>query len=80
MSSAIPATMNSPAETAFAREVAADMAGITVVDLEKPFMVSEDFAYMLEQVPGCYFMIGNGDEPHRRMLHDPGYDFNDDCW
>jgi hippurate hydrolase len=72
-----PATINSPAETAFAREVAAGMDP-GVVDLDKPFMVSEDFAYMLEQVPGCYFMIGNGDEPHRRMLHDSGYDFNDE--
>ena len=72
-----PATMNSPEETAFARAVAAEMdAG--VVDLDKPFMVSEDFAYMLEHVPGCYFMMGNGDEPDRKMLHDPGYDFNDD--
>jgi len=72
-----PATVNSPAETALAREVAAEMeAG--VVDLDRPFMVSEDFAYMLEEVPGCYFMMGNGDEPQRPMLHDPGYDFNDE--
>ena len=41
-------------------------------------MISEDFAYMLEDVPGCYFMLGKGDEPSRRMLHDPGYDFNDE--
>jgi hippurate hydrolase len=72
-----PATINSPAETAFAREVAAEME-YGVVDLDRPFMVSEDFAYMLDEVPGCYFMMGNGDEPHRRMLHDPGYDFNDE--
>jgi len=72
-----PATMNSPEETLFARTVAEEM-GAGVVDLDKPFMVSEDFAYMLEHVPGCYFMMGNGDEPHRRMLHDPGYDFNDE--
>jgi hippurate hydrolase len=72
-----PATINSPGETAFAREVAAGTAA-GVVDLDRPFMVSEDFAYMLEEVPGCYFMMGNGDEPHRRMLHDPGYDFNDE--
>jgi hippurate hydrolase len=72
-----PATINSPAETAFTREVAEEME-TGVVDLAKPFMVSEDFAYMLEQVPGCYFMMGNGDEPHRKMLHDPGYDFNDE--
>jgi hippurate hydrolase len=71
-----PATINSPDETAFARAVAGEM-NTGVVDLDKPFMVSEDFAYMLEKVPGCYFMMGNGDEPNRRMLHDAGYDFND---
>jgi metal-dependent amidase/aminoacylase/carboxypeptidase family protein len=72
-----PVTVNSPAETAFIRDVALGMEP-GVVDLEKPFMISEDFAYMLERVPGCYFMMGNGDEPDRKMLHDPGYDFNDE--
>jgi hippurate hydrolase len=72
-----PPTVNSPEESRFVRDVAEEME-CGVVDLDKPFMVSEDFAYMLERVPGCYFMMGNGDEPHRRMLHDPGYDFNDE--
>jgi hippurate hydrolase len=44
------------------------------VDLPGPFMFSEDFAYMLQQVPGCYFCMGAGDG---KFLHDPGYDFND---
>ncbi len=48
-----------------------------VRDLEAPMMGSEDFAYMLEAIPGCYFMLGNGDEKHRKALHNPGYDFND---
>jgi hippurate hydrolase len=72
-----PVTVNSPAETAFMRDVALGMEP-GVVDLEKPFMISEDFSYMLERVPGCYFMMGKGDEPDRKMLHDPGYDFNDE--
>jgi hippurate hydrolase len=72
-----PPTINSAAETEFTRNVAASMEP-GVVDLEKPFMVAEDFAYMLEKAPGCYFMVGNGDESGRRMLHDPGYDFNDE--
>ncbi|CAN5174805.1 M20 aminoacylase family protein [soil metagenome] len=73
-----PATINHAAETALARSVAVELGGgIAVGELAAPFMVSEDFAYMLEQVPGCYFMLGAGDEPGRRMLHDPGYDFND---
>jgi hippurate hydrolase len=40
---------------------------------------SEDFAFMLERVPGCYLFIGNGtgDEPGACMVHNPAYDFND---
>ena len=45
-------------------------------DLE-PLTGSEDFAYWLEQVPGCYFIVGNGDGDGGCMVHNPGYDFND---
>ena len=40
---------------------------------------SEDFAFMLERVPGCYLFIGNGagGEPGACMVHNPTYDFND---
>ncbi len=40
---------------------------------------SEDFAFMLEQVPGCYLFIGNGagDDAGACMVHNPSYDFND---
>jgi hippurate hydrolase len=37
-------------------------------------MFAEDFAFMLEKVPGCYFGLGAGPG---KSLHDPGYDFND---
>ena len=39
---------------------------------------SEDFAFLLEQVPGSYVFIGNGDgDSGGCMVHNPGYDFND---
>lgn len=38
---------------------------------------SEDFSFMLEQVPGCYLLVGNRDESHLAPVHNPGYDFND---
>jgi hippurate hydrolase len=40
---------------------------------------SEDFAFMLERVPGSYLFIGNGSdgEPGACMVHNPAYDFND---
>ncbi|WP_119392395.1 M20 aminoacylase family protein [Taklimakanibacter lacteus] len=74
-----PATVNTAEEAAFARAVAAELKGPhPIIDLPAPTMISEDFAYMLEAVPGCYFMLGNGAAEPRRMLHTPGYDFNDE--
>ena len=40
-------------------------------------MGSEDFSFMLEEVPGCYLLLGNADDTHKRPVHNPGYDFND---
>jgi hippurate hydrolase len=71
--------VNTPRETAFAREVALELLGDERVTLQgPPLTASEDFAFMLEQVPGCYLFIGNGDGPGHCMVHHPGYDFNDD--
>jgi hippurate hydrolase len=73
--------VNSPAETAFAREVAVALVGADRVTLQGPPLTgSEDFAFMLERVPGSYLLIGNGSGggPGGCMVHNPGYDFNDD--
>ena len=43
-----------------------------------PIMGSEDFSYMLEERPGCFVFIGNGDGEGVHMCHSPHYDFNDD--
>jgi len=76
--------VNTPAETAFAREVALELLGPERVTLQGPALTaSEDFAFMLERVPGSYLLIGNGDAADSRtcgggcMVHHPGYDFND---
>ena len=45
------------------------------IDLAGPYMFSEDFAFMLEEVPGAYFGIGNGPS---KNLHESSYDFNDE--
>lgn len=71
--------VNTPAETAFARDVALSLLGPERVTLQgAPLTASEDFAFMLERVPGSYLFIGNGDAPGQCMVHHPGYDFNDD--
>ena len=70
-----PVGVNNPQVASLVRDIAVNMGqDPRVVDLPGPIMFSEDFAYFLQQVPGCYFGFGSGDI---KSLHDPGYDFND---
>lgn len=73
---AFPVTINTPHEAAFSKNVAVKLLGEENVITEYlPSMASEDFAYLLEEVPGSYAWVGNGrDVP----LHHPEFDFNDD--
>ncbi len=75
--------VNTPAETTFARHVATELVGAERVTPQGPPLTgSEDFAFMLERVPGSYVLIGNGTDGSPGaggcMVHNPGYDFNDD--
>ncbi|AXT25470.1 amidohydrolase [Ruegeria sp. AD91A] len=70
-----PVTVNSETETTYAAEAAEAVAG-KVNDNTDPIMPSEDFAYMLEERPGAYIFIGNGDTA---MCHHPEYNFDDDA-
>ncbi|PBC10983.1 M20 aminoacylase family protein [Mesorhizobium sp. WSM3859] len=71
-----PVTFNHAEETAFAGDVAADIAGDNHVHRAiQPVMGGEDFSYMLEARPGAFIFIGNGDTAG---LHHPAYDFNDE--
>ena len=77
-----PVLVNTPGETALARQVAVDLVGADNVVLQaEPLTGSEDFAYMLEAVPGSYLFIGNGDAASGGhgacMVHNPNYDFED---
>jgi hippurate hydrolase len=68
-------------QTNLARQVALDLVGPERVTLNGPQLTgSEDFAFMLEKVPGSYLLIGNGDGDSAGacMVHNPAYDFNDD--
>jgi hippurate hydrolase len=52
--------VNSEHETALARAVAQELVGSEhVTDIEQ-VTGSEDFAYMLQERPGCLLRIGNG--------------------
>ncbi|NYT63966.1 amidohydrolase [Alcaligenaceae bacterium] len=75
-----PVLVNSLDETNFARNAAIEFVGQDNVELQAPARLgSEDFAYMLEEVPGCYLFIGNGDGDKNGScaVHNPKYDFND---
>lgn len=74
-----PPTVNSKNETDVAAQVASDIVGESNVNLNpKPAMGSEDFAYMLLEKPGSYIWIGNGAGEGSCMVHNAGYDFNDE--
>jgi len=68
-----PATINTPDETTYAAEAARAVSG-SVNENTDPIMPSEDFSYMLEERPGAYIFVGNGDTA---MCHHPAYNFDD---
>jgi hippurate hydrolase len=70
-----PVLVNDAAHTAFAREVAEELVGREKVGDVELVTGSEDFAYMLEQVPGCFVRLGNGNSA---MVHTSRFDFNDE--
>jgi amidohydrolase len=67
---------NSAEHAGIVAEVAREMVGEANVD-EKPAakMGSEDFADMLQNVPGAYFWVGQKPGP---QVHNPAYRFDDD--
>ena len=73
-----PPTINDPREADYAAGICAEIAGAESVKRDPALiMASEDFAFMLNEVPGCYVNIGNGDGEGACEVHNPGYDFND---
>jgi amidohydrolase len=81
-----PPLINHPEQTAFAIEVMKQVVGPDRVDTNvEPTMSAEDFAFFLQEKPGCYIFIGNGEGDHRDgghglgpcVLHNGSYDFND---
>ncbi|MCC6717311.1 MAG: amidohydrolase [Acetobacteraceae bacterium] len=69
--------INDPDRTTELADAAAAVSGDDKVDRGKPpGMGSEDFAFMMEKVPGAYIQVGNGESA---QLHNPAYNFNDEC-
>jgi hippurate hydrolase len=69
----VTVTRNHLADAALAAEAAAG-AGLAVRRDLPPAMTGEDFGWFLQEIPGAFVWIGNGDGPG---LHNAGYDYND---
>ncbi|MBD3765640.1 MAG: amidohydrolase [Rhodobacterales bacterium] len=70
-----PVTVNAPEQTGFAVEVARAVSGRVDADTP-PLMGAEDFSFMLNERPGAYIFLGNGDTA---MVHHPAYNFDDNA-
>ncbi len=70
-----PVTMNAPENTGYAAEVARTISAHVDTDTA-PLMGAEDFSFMLNERPGAYIFVGNGDTA---MVHHPAYNFDDDA-
>ena len=69
-----PVMVNHEEQTEFAAEVAKSVSGACE---EAPLVMGgEDFAFMLEERPGAYILVGNGDTA---SVHHPEYNFTDDA-
>jgi len=70
-----PVTMNTPENTDYAAKVAKAVSGHVDTDTA-PLMGAEDFSFMLNERPGAYIFLGNGDTA---MVHHPAYNFDDNA-
>lgn len=69
----VPVTINAEAQTGYAAEAAVSVGGSCI---EAPMVMGgEDFSFMLEERPGAFIVLGNGDSVG---LHHPEYNFNDE--
>ena len=70
-----PVTSNDPAQTEYARALAASTTGPAAVMDATQLMGAEDFSFYAERVPACFYTLGSrGDEntghPHHSSLFD----------
>lgn len=75
-----PPTVNDPTHTDFCAEIARGLVGEdNVATNARPVMGSEDFSFMLQEKPGCYIRMGNGEVGGEGgvVVHNPHYNFND---
>jgi hippurate hydrolase len=75
-----PPTVNHAREAVMGADAAAMVVGEERVDrTPRPVMGAEDFAFMLEAVPGSYIWMGSAAGADSPPLHSAHYDFNDEA-
>lgn len=77
-----PPTVNDPAMAGLAREVVRDLLGADAVVADGPgarALAGEDFAFFLEEVPGCFLLVGSRDAASGKVHphHSPRFDFHE---
>lgn len=72
-----PATVNDPTCAQHALDAGKALIGEST-RLDAPAFTSEDFAFMLQRIPGAYIWLGQSSASKGAPLHTPGYDFNDE--
>ena len=81
LKSITPAVLNDPVLSEQVYEVAKSVFPQAEISTVERTMGSEDMAFMMADIPGCYFFIGSAD--HERGLdaghHHPKFDFNEDA-
>jgi amidohydrolase len=73
-----PATVNDPACAQHALDAAGALFG-QALRVDAPAATAEDFAFMLQQVPGAYIWVGSRKGESSPGLHHPSFDFNDEA-
>lgn len=74
-----PAVNNDPEITAVLRRVARELFPEAVIDPSYRTMASEDMAFMMQEIPGCYCLIGSAN-PEKRLdakHHQPEFNFDE---
>jgi amidohydrolase len=73
-----PATVNDPACAQHVLDAAGSLFG-QALRVDSPAATAEDFAFMLQQVPGAYVWVGSRKGESSPPLHHPSFDFNDEA-
>jgi amidohydrolase len=71
------AVVNDAATAARVREAAARIVGAENVSAKQRWMASEDMAYFLREVGGCFFFMGGARGPSEFPHHNPHFDFDE---